>query len=173
MAKFCLDFTGDLNVVHPYLTLFANFLFPSRAVAPDSRACLEVVGWYYVHYLEAMLVALDAHLIDAITPVERSGPCHVARLAGFLNESSAVDAGSSSLAKATCGTQEHPAGTRSAASATSLMQRVYEFVFGQQEVKLVKNRRNKGRVALDFGDLWNSEQGRVCCTPLQSRFIYL
>ena len=91
VAKFCLDSMGDLKRVHPYLTLFANFLFPSSLeLGPDSRQCLEVVGWYYVHYMEAMLQALDAGAMHGVVPVEHLEACDIAMLAGFLNESSAI-----------------------------------------------------------------------------------
>ena len=166
MAKFCLDSLGDLDHVHPYLSLFASFFFPSSPVKPDSRGCLEVVGWYYVHYLEAMIAALDGHFIDAIIPVERSVPCDIALLAGFLNESSAVDAGSRQQASAACAAAE---GAAALPSANSFANRVYEYVVGRQQAKPVKNRRNKGRVALDFEDLWNAEQGIVITKQHRAR----
>ena len=160
VAKFCLDSSGDLDRVHPYLPVFAKFLFPASPLEIGSRDCLQVVGWYYVHYVEAMLSAMDAGAIDAILPVERSKPCDVARLAGFLNASLAVDGvGAIRSAQAACGPDP-------AAPRKSLFQTVYDFVFGQDGEKPVKNRRNKGRVRLDYSDLWNKEQGSASSQPL-------
>ena len=135
VSKFCLDSTGGLEHVHPYLALFTNAFFPTSPVSIGSRGCLEVVGWYYILWSEALLRAHDAGAIHSVISVERSDACGIARAGGFMNATAAIFAGSREKATRACQDGTATEGKR----------------------KQVKNRRNRGRVELGFGDLWSKE----------------
>ena len=144
VSKFCLDYGGTTKDVHPYLVVFTHALFPGTPLPHYTKHdihtanCLEVVGWYYVAYIEAMLQAEAHGAIDSFVRVEEQEPCAVARAAGFLNASLAVDAATHALVQRACSAGGSGLGPRER-----------------------RNTRNKGRVTLGYQDLWEGQHARV------------
>jgi hypothetical protein len=108
VTKLCV---GGLNgTVHAGLQRLFSALFPLPPAAStrkrnekdqttdsswwDTLSCIETAGYYVASYQRAMLKASAASLIYAKYAVERTSPCDVARLAGFVvNDTTAAATG--------------------------------------------------------------------------------
>ena len=132
VVKFCraLD-----EPPHQFATKFFAALWPA-AIAWDGLGCARTFGWFWTLYNEAMLAAHEAGSIASWYRVEDlHDPCELAKTAGFLDVSTAVNREyAHAAATAACA----PDG-RSREPAPSTAGR--------------RNTRNKGQVSLTLSDL--------------------
>eukprot|EP00547_Thalassionema_nitzschioides_P005765 CAMPEP_0194219854 /NCGR_PEP_ID=MMETSP0156-20130528/26999_1 /TAXON_ID=33649 /ORGANISM="Thalassionema nitzschioides, Strain L26-B" /LENGTH=401 /DNA_ID=CAMNT_0038949667 /DNA_START=86 /DNA_END=1291 /DNA_ORIENTATION=+ len=137
VAKFCHDNPND--GVYPAFIKYATALFPQHHF--KSLSCAQAAGYYVVEYYNAMLQAHSKGLIDGFYRVEESTPCHVARMAGFLDAHDVVYTPNQKHTSDICdGNPDHDA---------------------NKVMKSNINQRNKGRVTLQWSDLVVSKNGNA------------
>lgn len=88
--KFCEGSTMENGNIHDSFLNLTNSLFPHVAPELSGASCIEAVATYVVEYDRMILKAHAEGLIDAKYPLEKSSPCEVAELAGFLQADTTV-----------------------------------------------------------------------------------
>lgn len=106
----CLNGNKSLyesETLHPSFAAMANALFFTKSFPlkheeeeegePETQyhnfssyTCLEGTTWYWLEYTHSMQIALRSGLIQQFYKMEKTTPCQVLEMAGFLNPNKAV-----------------------------------------------------------------------------------
>ena len=131
------------------MSILAQAIFPGPdwpAMGDDTPMpkCLEIVGWYYVLYYEALAASKNidevVRIDDSYDEGKKGLACTLARAAGFLDPATAVNPSSHQVAKTACDEAVRQQKEREQSG---------HYAFPQQRA----NQINKGRVKVRFADL--------------------
>lgn len=94
-ATFCSN-----DKLKPSFTQLLKGWFPQREW--DSLSCLETMAWYDIDFHKTLIKARGSGLVHGIFQIEKTSPCEVAALAGFLDELSVVYTPNAAKTKKLC-----------------------------------------------------------------------
>lgn len=82
-----------------FLNVVAGF-FPDRDWS--SMPCLNAMAWYLVDFHHLLMKAREAGLVHGLFQIENTSPCEVAKMAGFVDEETALYAPNSKKTTRAC-----------------------------------------------------------------------
>lgn len=136
VTKFCVG--GVDGTVHEEFQNFMPVVVPSLE---ETDSCIEAAVKYVVSYTRSLMKArVEDGQIYGMYQVERTTPCEIARMAGFLEESTAVYGPHVSRLQSVCADPSSPANKRFLSEAHTI---------------------NRGQLTLTWEDLLGGRHGSI------------